>query len=211
MKDIKDYDLLLQYKDCKTDKDKNMYYNEFYRRYENFLKIESNKIYKSVGKKLKYEYEDCFIDSMECLKLTIDWINLSKFNGDTSKFNLSYYIKLQVSAKINSYLYTTDKKQKREITYKLYKDFENSKIKFEDCIYYKDNFEEKTSYRDFHKKFNNNLSEKEIKIKRFLMEGIKDYKIKNLLSITNTEYEKLKNNIKENILTYGLYSVNISM
>jgi len=211
MKDVKDYDLLLQYKDCKTDKDKNMYYNEFYRRYENFLKIESNKIYKSVGKKLKYEYEDCFIDSMECLKLTIDWIDLDKFRGDTNKFNLSYYIKLQVSAKINSYLYTTDKKQKREVFYESYTDLNKTNLDIEKSIYYKDVFEEKTSYKDFHKKFNNSLTEKEIKIKRFLMEGVKDYKIKNVLRITNTEYEKLKNNIKENILTYGLYSANISM
>lgn len=209
MKNIKDYDLLLQYKDCTEDKDKDKFYNEFYKRYENFLKIESNKIYKSVGKKLKYEFDDCFIDAMECLKLTIDWIDLSKFRGDTNKFNLSYYIKLQVSAKINSYLYTTDKKQKREVYYESYTDLNKSNSDIEKSIYYKDRFEDKTSYKDFHNKFNNNLNEKEIKIKRFLMNGIKDYKIKNVLRISNSEFENFKNNIRENILTYGLYSINI--
>lgn len=210
MKDYNDYDLLKKYKDCKTDKDKNKYYNEFFRRYENFLRLESNKIYKSIGSKLKMEFEDCYIESMQCLNLAIDWIDLNKFKGDTSKFNLSYYIKLQVSAKINSYLYKTDKKQKKEISYNLYDDSrEQSSI--EENISYKDHFEDKISYKDFHNKFNANLSDKQIKIKKYLMQGVKDYKIKSLLSISNYEYENLKEKLKENILTLGLYSINITM
>jgi len=210
MKDYNDYDLLKKYKDCKTDKDRNKYYNEFFRRYENFLRLESNKIYKSIGSKLKMEFEDCYIESMQCLNLAIDWIDLNKFKGDTSKFNLSYYIKLQVSAKINSYLYTTDKKQKKEISYNLYDDYrEQSSI--EENISYKDHFEDKISYKDFHNKFNANLSDKQIKIKKYLMQGVKDYKIKSLLSISNYEYENLKEKLKENILTLGLYSINITM
>ena len=156
MKDYNDYDLLKKYKDCKTDKDKNRYYNEFFRRYENFLRLESNKIYKSIGSKLKMEFEDCYIESMQCLHLAIDWIDLNKFKGDTSKFNLSYYIKLQVSAKINSYLYTTDKKQKKEISYNLYDDCYKEQINIEENISYKDHFEDKISYKDFHNKFNSN-------------------------------------------------------
>jgi hypothetical protein len=156
------------------------------------------------------DFDDCYIDSMQCLNSAIDWIDLNKFKGDTSKFNLSYYIKLQVSAKINSYLYKTDKKQKKEITYNLYDDSNNTN-NLEDKIHYKDLFEDKISYKDFHNKFNQNLSDKQIKIKKYLMQGLKDYKIKSLLSISSYEYDNLKENLKEKILTYGLYSANITM
>jgi hypothetical protein len=208
MKDIKDYDLIIKYKDC-TDKDKDKIYNEFYRRYKDFLVLQANSIYKSIGKRNRMEFEDCELDAMECLNLALNWIDLSKFKGDKDKFNLSYYIKLQVSAKINSYVYTVDKKQKKEIYYVTmdFNDVHNNKQSYKG--YYKAKFEDEISYKDFHNNFNKQLCENQIKIKRCMMRGFKDYKIKSILGITNYEYEKLKEKLKENILTYGLYSANI--
>jgi helix-turn-helix protein len=75
--------------------------------------------------------------------------------------------------------------------------------------YYKPKFEDEISYKDFHNNLNKQLCENQIKIKRCIMRGFKDYKIKSILGITNYEYEKLKEKLKENILTYGLYSANI--
>lgn len=203
MKDLNDYDLLVKYED---EQNKDKIYNEFYKRYKNFLKIQAYNIYKSVGKKLRIEFEDCEIDAMECLNNTIKWIDLKKFKGDINKFNLSYYIKLQVSAKINSYLYTTDKKKKKEVQY-INIEFNNNNNTYND--YYKSKFEDEISFKDFHNKFNKTLTDKEIKIKRCLMAGYKDYKIKSILNVSNSEYLNLKEKIKENILTYGLYSINV--
>jgi hypothetical protein len=205
MENINDYDLLIKYK---TENNKDKIYNEFYRRYKDFLKLQAYNIYKSIGKRSHLEFEDCQIDAMECLSSTINWIDLNKFKGDKTKFNLSYYIKLQVSAKINVYRYTKDKKQKKEVDYVNVEFNESENNKFYNSPY-KHRFEDEISYKDFHANFNKALCKNQISIKRYLMAGYKDYKIKIILGITNYEYQNLKEKLKENILTYGLYSANV--
>lgn len=198
---LKNYTELELLKIYKSNKENalltNKVYSIFYNKYYRFLLSESNRLYNKIDKiYFSIDMSDCENESAKCLKLAMDWFDECKFKGDKSKFSLSSYIKLQMDAKITSYYWKKNKKQKRN----------PDQVYNCDLSYLIDQRESQFSQIESNillSQLDSKLTDKEKKLKNYLMSGVKEYKIKNILGITTKEYFSLKENLKQTMLSIG--------
>lgn len=179
---------------------KDLAFNEYYRRYSGFLKGEANRIFNHIDTNyFSMDFQDCESESIYCLKLALDWFEETKFRGDWSLFNISYYVGKQVDARISSYYWKRYKKQKKNVEHCRISD------KFQSfCKDTREGQESHTFRKIIHEKLDSKLSEKELKLKNYLMEGVKENKAVRLLSVSRSEYSDIKESLKQKMILVGM-------
>jgi len=182
-------------------KEKNLIFSELIKRYSNWLKLQSNRVFKSIPSEyFGMEFEDCESEALYGFKLAVEWFTLDKVSDkfDSSKFSIAYYAERQISARIGTYWYKYNKKQKRSVEYKTVV-FEDKSSSESSTMFAKDsrNLEKEVIRKIQMEKLESKLSDVEVKIKNYLIEGLKETKIKSTLGLNESSYSKAKTRIGE--------------
>lgn len=194
-------ELVMDYKSG-DDRVKNKIFSYLVKKYQPFIKTQTNKIFRSINLNyFAYDWEDCESEVLYGIKLALDWFDVDKvsdkFNADS--FSLAYYAELQISARIGTYKYKINKKEKRSV--EATKSIDTQKISSEGSTYsdkyedYSQNTEQSFLVKEFHQELDSKLTPVEKKIKDYLMEGLKESKIKSRLKLTENKLSKAKQQI----------------
>lgn len=187
---------LLGFYDTDNDVLKDKIYTIFYNRYIYFLKSEANRLMGTIDSKyFSMDFEDCLSEANYCLKLALDWFKVHKFRGKPELFSISAYVKLQVDAKISSYYWKKNVKKKKNV-----EQYYNSDLSF---VQDKRDSEKEVERSLLESSLDERLDDQQKKLKNYLMQGFKEYKIKNIMKINNKEYFSLKEKLKQTMISVG--------
>ena len=209
LKKFSEIQLITNYKSSQSIKQRDRIFTEFVSRYKGFLKNQANRMYTSVPIDFfAFDFEDCEYEAMYCMKLAIEYMDFSKVGEkfDASKFNISYYVGRQMDARISSYWWKYNKKQKRSVTAQVH-DFS---VQNDDGGNYSDIVEDprcletESDSRMLFDKLDSMICEKQKMIKQFLMEGFKESKIRSLMKINEAQFNHYKSQLKTNMVKIGL-------
>lgn len=206
--DMNELDLVLKYKSSNImEKDK--IFSEMIRRYEGFLIGQANRLFTKIPiHYFAFDFEDCKGQSYYCLKLALDYFDLGKttVNFEANKFSISYYVGRQMDARISSYWYKYNKKQKRGVEYDTY-DFQvqgDDGHNYSEVLRDRRNMEAQCDSRFEMDALDSKLCDIQKKIKNYLMEGLKETKIRTKLNLKESEYLRYKDQLKSNMISVGL-------
>jgi hypothetical protein len=193
---LSELDLLALYKKDKNDtRLRNRIFGVFYSRYDKYLRSEGKRFFTKVDASY-FSIDVCDAENQanHCLLLAMEWFDVSKFKGDLNLFSIAPYIKLQMDSKISSYYWKRVKKSKKNVEQNYYADLSH----YEDT-YRKTQIEENCIKSELDER----LCDQQRKLKNYLMDGVKEYKIKNILGVNNKEYFLLKEKLKQSMLSLG--------
>lgn len=183
-------ELVREYKIASDERRKNQIFNTLVKKYEGWLKLQTNKVYKSISPSFfGMEFEDCESEALYGFKLALDWFDESKCSGhfNSEKFSISYYAERQISARIGTYIFQRNKKQKRSIE----SDTQSETFIVPDSR----NVEKDVQRKLQQERLDAKLSPMERKIKDYLMEGMIEKKIKHSLKICDSKLAQAKDRI----------------
>lgn len=194
LKHQSELDLLRLFKQDKNDtKTRNRIYSIFYSRYEKFLKSEGNRLFSKIDATyFSIDKIDCENQANYCLKVAMDWFDEAKFRGDKNLFSIAPYVELQINAKISSYYWKQNKKIKKNVEQNY----------CSDLSFYADERDELESNL-MQKELDARLTDQQRKLKNYLMEGVKEYRIKNIMKVNNKEFFSLKEKLKQTMISLG--------
>jgi len=194
LKQLSELQLLRLYKQNKDDvRLRDKIYGIFYEKYYLFLKSEGNRLFSKIDSNyFSMDICDCENQANYCLKLAMDWFDQSKFKGNANLFSIAHYVKLQMDAKISSFYWKRIKKIKKNV----------DQTYCSDLSFYADEREE-TETKVINSELDSRLDDQQKKLKSYLMEGVKEYKIKNILGVNNKEYFSLKEKLKQTMISLG--------
>ena len=188
---------------------KDQAFSELVRRYAGLLKNQANRMFTSIPiSYFAYDFEDCEYEARYCLKLAIEYFDISKVGStfNSNKFNLSYYIESEMKARISSYWWKFNKKKKRNVEYEVH-DFSvqtDDDHNYSEIVEDTRNMESESDSSLLFQKLDSVICSNQKKIKQFLMEGIKETKIRSMLKLNKSQYLSYKEQLKKNMVMVGL-------
>jgi len=188
---------------------KDQAFSELVRRYAGLLKNQANRMFTSIPiSYFAYDFEDCEYEARYCLKLAIEYFDISKVGStfNSHKFNLSYYIESEMKARISSYWWKFNKKKKRNVEYEVH-DFSvqtDDDHNYSEIVEDPRNMESESDCSLLFQKLDSVICSNQKKIKQFLMEGIKETKIRSMLKLNKSQYFSYKEQLKKNMVMVGL-------
>ena len=193
---LSELQLLRLFKQDKNDtKTRDRIYSIFYSRYYKFLRTEGHRLFSKIDASyFSIDEFDCENQANYCIKVAMDWFDESKFKGNKNLFSIAPYVKLQIDAKISSYYWKKVSKAKRNVEQNYYSDLSH----YVDEERIEDNEKSLLS-----RELDSRLSDQQRKLKNYLMEGVKEYRIKNIMGINNKEYFSLKEKLKQTMISLG--------